>query len=230
MPTSKNNGSNRRFYEMVFDEEKHLYYVDGKVVPSVTEILAPLHRSYGSLNPSVLDYARRRGTAVHEELEMLDLTGDLEWTPETAPYIQAYLEWCTVFRPTWTAVEKPVFCEELWYAGTLDRMGYLNDGKLAIVDIKTSQPTREAYVSVCLQTMAYAFAVCSESYGMTKEECKGINRYGLFLMKDGKYRLLDCKEWENTNHIDAETSFAMLLATNKMVTKLLEKKGSKKDE
>ena len=60
MPTSNNNGSNRRFYEMVFDEEKHLYYVDGKVVPSVTEILAPLHRSYGNLNPSVLDYARRR--------------------------------------------------------------------------------------------------------------------------------------------------------------------------
>lgn len=220
MPTEINNRSNRRFYKIEFDEVKHLYYVDSKLVPSVTEILAPLHRSYSSVNPSVLEYARNRGTAVHEALQMLDLTGDLEWTPEITPYIQAYLEWLSVYKPTWTAVEKMVFCEELWYAGTLDRMGYLNDGKLAVVDIKTSQPTKEAYVSVCLQTLAYAYA--------TVDDCSEVNRYGLFLMKDGKYRMIDCKEWEEKNNVNADGLFAMLLMTHKTIDKVFERR--KKDE
>lgn len=199
-----------------FNEATHTYTADGKVVPSVTEILIPLHRGYAKINPTVLDYAATRGRAVHEALEMLDLTGDLEWTPEIVPYIQAYLEWCSVYRPTWIGVEQIVYCEDLGYAGTLDRLGYLNDGKLAVVDLKTSQPTREAYISVCLQTLAYAYAA-------TKDHNE-VNRYGLFLMKDGKYRLLDCKEWEAKNGIDPETAFAMLLATHKMIDSLLERK------
>lgn len=222
MPTSKNNGSNRRFYEMVFDEEKHLYYVDGKVVPSVTEILAPLHRSYGNLNPSVLDYARRRGTAVHEELEMLDLTGDLEWTPEITPYVQAYLEWYQVYKPTWTAVEKVVFCEELWYAGTLDRMGLLNGTERAIVDLKTSQDTKEALVSLCVQTAAYTLALSEADEGARPR------RYGLFLRKNGTWRFQDCDEYERKYGFNGFEVFRSLLKNHKMICKLLEK-GSKKD-
>lgn len=212
--------------DIFFDEQEHLYLVDGVEVPSVTEILSPLHRSYGKVNPSILEYAANRGKAVHEALEVYDLGGELEATPETAPYIQAYLDWVQVYKPTWTGVEQIVFCEEGWYCGTFDRMGYLNDGKLAIVDIKTSQPTREAYVSVCLQTAAYALAVMSESN--FKVDAETINRYGLFLMKDGKYRLLDCKEFEGTNHFDSNKVFAMLLATHKTITSLLETKGKKK--
>lgn len=221
MPTEINNRSNRRFFQIEFDEDKHLYYVGGKQIPSVTDILAPLHRSYGKINPSVLEYAAKRGTAVHEALQMLDLTGDLEWTPEITPYIQAYLEWCAVYKPTWLAVEKIVYSDDLGYAGTLDRMGYLNDGKLAVVDIKTSQPTKEAYISVCLQTLAYAYA--------SVENYSEVNRYGLFLMKDGKYRLLDCKEWEKKNDLDSETLFAMILTTHKMIDEMFERR-KKNDE
>lgn len=213
-------------FDIFFDPDSHLYLVDGVAVPSVTEILSPLHRSYGKVNPSVLEYAANRGKAVHEALEAYDLGGELEATPETAPYIQAYLDWVQVYKPTWTGVEQIVFCEEGWYCGTFDRMGYLNDGKLAIVDIKTSQPTREAYVSVCLQTAAYAMAVMSESN--FKVDAQTINRYGLFLMKDGKYRLLDCKEFEGTNHFDSNKVFTRLLVTYKTITSLLETKGKKK--
>ena len=200
-----------------FDPETHIYTVDGKNVPSVTEIIAPLHRSYGDINKAVLDMAAARGTAVHEACEAIDLGEEPELYYEIEGYVCAYMDWLNIYEPVWTAIEKQVFCEDLWYAGTLDRMGYLNDGKLAIVDIKTSQPTREAYISVCLQTLAYAYAAT--------ENHTEVIRYGLFLMKDGKYRLLDCKEWEEKNGADAETAFAMLLATHKMITKLLEKKG-----
>lgn len=215
-------------FDIFFDPESHIYLVNGAEVPSVTEILSPIHRSYGKVNPSVLEYAANRGKAVHEALEVYDLGGDLEATPETAPYIQAYLDWMQVYKPTWTGVEQIVFCEVGWYCGTFDRMGYLNDGKLAIVDIKTSQPTREAYVSVCLQTVAYAFAVMSESN--FKVDAETINRYGLFLMKDGKYRLLDCKEFEGSNHFRADNTFAALNADYKMVSKLLKTGKEKNNE
>ena len=225
MSSVNKNGSNWRFsHDILFFEDTHEYLVDGKPVPSVTEILSPLHRSYAKVNPSVLEYAANRGKAVHEALEVYDLGGELEARPEAVPYVQAYLDWHRTYSPNWLAVEKMVFCEEGWFIGTLDRMGYLNDGKLAIVDIKTSQPTREAYVSVCLQTMAYAMAAMSEEISLDYQK---INRYGLFLMKDGKYRLLDCKAWEGTNHIDSAKCFATLLNNYKMVSKLLETGGKK---
>jgi len=211
--------------EIIFIEETHTYLLNGKPIPSVTDIISPLHRSYGKINPAVLDQAARRGTAVHEALEMMDYGADFEVFPETAPYIMAYQDWTEVYRPTWTGIEEIVFSKEGWYAGTLDRIGYLNGGdKLNIVDIKTSQPTREAYASVCLQTMAYAMAAMSEDISL---DYQTINRYGLFLMKDGKYRLLDCKAWEGTNHINAAECFALMLKNYKMVSKLLDTGGKK---
>lgn len=127
MPTDNKIGSNRRFSpDIYFDEAEHIYMVDGKNVPSVTEVLAPLHRGYGKINASILEYAANRGKAVHSALEVYDLGGELEATPETAPYIQAYLEWEQVYRPQWLGVEQIVYHPEYGYIGTLDRAGILN--------------------------------------------------------------------------------------------------------
>lgn len=213
--------------EIIFDEASHTYLVDGVEVPSVTTILKPLtDRGYGKINPSVLEYAANRGKAVHEALELYDLGGELEGTPETEGYIRAYLDWQSVYRPKWIGVEQIVFCKEWWYIGTLDRIGYLNGTELAVVDIKTSTPTKEAYVAVCLQTIAYAMAY--ESYIDIKADFNKINRYGLFLMKDGKYRLLNCKEYEGTNHFDSLMAFGELRTIHRTIDKLLETKRGKK--
>lgn len=210
-----------------FDEATHIYMVNGKKVPSVTEILAPLHRSYDNLNPSVLDYARQRGTAVHLACQAIDQGDEPDIDDETEGYISAYLDWLNLYDPIWVGIEKRVFCEEGWFAGTLDRVGYIGDDAV-IVDIKTSQPTREAYLSVCLQTIAYAMATASEN-GFKRGYLE-YKRYGLFLMKDGKYRLLDCQTWEKQNHFSADTTFAVLLKTHKMISRLLETKERTKHE
>lgn len=187
--------------DVAFFEDTHTYIIDGVEVPSVTDILKPLHRSYAKVNPSVLEYAANRGKAVHEVLELYDLGGDLEVVPEISGYIKAYLEWGQVYRPTWTGVEEIVYYGKD-YAGTLDRIGYLNKDRnhLCIVDIKTSQPTKEALVSVCLQTYAYAQAYenMKRSTGEWSTYIGGIeiDRYGLFLKSDGTYRFLNCKEYD----------------------------------
>ena len=56
---------------LVFDEEKHLYFYDGHIIPSVTEICSPL-QSFDDVSPAVLQQAQRRGTQVHEYTQLID--------------------------------------------------------------------------------------------------------------------------------------------------------------
>jgi hypothetical protein len=214
--------------EIIFDEAEHIYLVDGKEVPSVTTILQPLsNRSYSSVNASVLEYARNRGTAVHEALELYDLGCGLEATPEIEGFIRAYLEWSNIYKPSWKYVEHIVYCESEGFIGTLDRIGTLNGTEFAIVDIKTSQPTKEALVSVCVQTSAYAMAY-TEQCKKPAEFMEQIKRYGLFLKADGTFRLVNCEEYEDKYGFTGILVFYNLLTTYKSITRILETKARKR--
>lgn len=209
-------------HDIFFDELTHVYLVDGVEVPSVTTILQPLsNRSFSSINPSVLEYARNRGTAVHESLEIYDLGGELEATPETAPYIQAYLDFCDVYRPAWADIEQIVYSEAYGFIGTLDRAGTLNGTEKVVLDLKTSQPTKEALVSVCIQTTAYALAYDFDNFNTFR-------RYGLFLKSNGTYRLVDCKEYETKYDIDSYAVLMQLLNLRKTIDRILETKAREK--
>lgn len=210
--------------EIIFDEATHTYLVDGEEVPSVTTILQPLtSRAYSAVNPSVLEYARNRGTAVHEALEMYDLGIEPEVYPEIEGFIRAYLEWSQIYQPNWIGVEQIVYNQRSGYIGTLDRIGYLNGTELAIVDIKTSQPTKEALVSVCCQTFAYAYAYTNEDYITGRH--RNIKRYGLFLKADGSYRFQSCEEYEDKYGFVGDDVFMSLLCDYKMITRILETKA-----
>ena len=205
--------------DIFFDPQTHTYLVDGQEVPSVTTILQPLsNRSYSSVNPSVLEYARNRGTVVHEALELIDLDADPDISPEIVPYLNAYEEWKSIYRPTFTDIEQIVYEDELGYIGTLDRAGYLNGNDFAIIDIKTSNPTKEALVSACAQTAAYATAYPNRI---------NIDRYILFLKSDGSWRFQSAMEYEKKYSFDGYSVFLKLLETHKMVSKLLNRKEKK---
>lgn len=208
-------------HDIVFFEDSHEYLLDGVTVPSVTEILAPLHRSYSKVNQSVLDYAANRGRAVHEVLENYDLGLELEANPEIEGYIRAYLDFEQVYKPRWTEVEKIVWSVFHSYAGTLDRAGFLNGGEFAIVDIKTSQPTKEALVSLCCQTAAYEIAHHEQSPQPVNK------RLGVFLKSDGSYRLVDCEEYERKNKFSGYNVFHKLNKTHQLVTEALKTGGKK---
>lgn len=218
--------------DIFFDADSHIYLVNGIEVPCVSDILAPLsQRAYSEVNISVLDYARQRGTAVHEALELYDLGAEPEITPEIVQYINAYLEWQSIYKPKWTGIEQIVYSENYGYIGTLDRIGYLNGTELAIVDIKTSNASKEALVSVCLQTAAYEVAYCEQTGNITPNEKESdIKRYGLFLKKDGTFRVVDCQEYESKYHIAPYLTFSHLLTTHKMIDELLATGEKKKKQ
>ena len=217
--------------DIFFDEQSHTYLVDGEEVPSVTTILQPLtSRGYSAVNPSVLEYARNRGTAVHEALEKYDLGIEPEVYPEIEGFIRAYLDWGQIYRPTWTGVEQIVYSENYGYIGTLDRIGSLNNRELAVVDIKTSQPTKEALISVCCQTAAYEVAY-NEAYGEFDTYLDmyiPLSRFGLFLKSDGTYRVVNCAEYESKYGFSGHQVFKRLLDTHKLITRILETKARKK--
>ena len=145
----------------IYNEEEHSYTVDGKRVPSVTEIVGLLTAGkYQDTNAAMMEQAKRRGTAVHELCELIDCGIDpeeLEIPPDLVGYVNAYLAFLRDYRPEWDYLEKVVFTSE--YAGRADRIGTI-DGKKCVVDIKTTaNMDRLSKLSLYFQLRAYGNAV-----------------------------------------------------------------------
>ena len=150
---------NRNTYELTFNNERneHEYTINGKVVPSVTQILKRTGLTRGT--EYYTEAGRRRGTYVHGmivayELHILDET----ILPEAA---RAYLDVWTLCKAqmgirqtilTEYAIGHPRYC----YAGTLDLLCLV--GKVeypTLIDLKTGTPQP----ADALQTMLYSLCL-----------------------------------------------------------------------
>lgn len=163
-----------------FYDDGHIYEYNGKVIPSVSELLRFMSREvYGDVNKFLLDQAAERGTAVHSATQALDETGSVECTDDIAGYIEAYAQFHREHDVSWQYIEKPVAHPSLMYAGTIDRAG-LVDGKSAVVDIKTNSAIKKPMVKAQLN----GYRKLMETIGYQTERL-----YCLQLTKSGKYRL-----------------------------------------
>lgn len=170
-----------------FIEKEHVYLVDGVPKPSVTEILNPITASfYYAINPATVDYARERGSRIHELTQMIDY-GDQPFIPyELGGYIKAYLAFLRDYKPEWHGIETLVYDAQRDVCGTIDRYGMIG-GKRAVVDIKNqANPSVENKISVCAQTAEYAMAI----------GWRDSMRYALYLHADGTYQLMECQKYE----------------------------------
>lgn len=205
--------------ELELDERNHKYMdEEGNIIHSVTEIISMISGdAYRNINPAVLEHAAEKGRLVHEWCEQFDYGCEEDQVPsELEPYCRAYMDFCRDYRPEWTAIESMVFCDVTQtgegYAGTVDRIGKI-DGKLCVVDIKTiASPTTKDHIKVCCQTAAYSMA--SNVWG---------ERYALYLKPDGKYRLLDCKEYERDKGFDGYLLFGEIYGLYTKINKIVVK-------
>jgi hypothetical protein len=136
-----------------FDHATHTYRVDGRVVPSVTQIIAAAGLVKGS--EWFTEESRWRGSNVHLACQYLD-EGCLDRSalaPEYVPYVEAYERFKaeTGFEPD--LIEYSVCDMHGRFAGKLDRTGRIAalDGPV-LIDIKTGAVQRTTE----LQTAAYA--------------------------------------------------------------------------
>ena len=207
-----------------FIEAKHQYKVDGKVVPSVTEILEHITAvGYGKVNPSILEEAKERGTAVHELTEAIDLGFPPEYIdPALEGYAVAYLKFLEDYDVEWDYIEHRFYEPKMGFCGTIDRVGKI-DGEDAVLDIKTtSSPSVDQKIAVVCQTSAYGYAVFPDR--------TDFRRYALYLHKDGTYELMDCLDYEKQKCFSGLYLFSYLYNLHKTIANIKKTRAKKAKE
>ncbi|MEG1806477.1 MAG: DUF2800 domain-containing protein, partial [Clostridia bacterium] len=125
--------------KLIFYDETHEYKLNDEIIPCVGELSRFASREvYGEVNQYALDNACDRGTAVHKACELIDKYGECEITDDIEQYVKAYMQFRKDYHiKEFVAIEKAVASQEMKFAGTIDRVMVV-DGKLAIVDLKSS--------------------------------------------------------------------------------------------
>lgn len=168
--------------ELTFDPDTHTYRLDGELLPSVSEIIAPLGNSaeeIGDLVEFRWEQAAERGVLLHALLADLLLGNEPEIPTDYEEYADSVRLFLDEHRLEPYAVEEPTYSERLGVAGTPDFVG-LFDGTLAILDYKFV--SQVAKTKVKAQLNLYADMV--EEHGLFPEELLCVQ-----FLPDGKYRL-----------------------------------------
>ncbi|MCL1999309.1 MAG: PD-(D/E)XK nuclease family protein [Turicibacter sp.] len=188
--------------ELTFDPTWHSYKLKGRPIPSVSKLMRPLSNAYyGKIDEEILKAAAARGTAVHQAIEtyLQYKFDDIE--EELLPYYTAFKAWHAKHNPTVHAIEHRIYHKIYHYAGTADLICEL-DGKLTIVDFKTSATIVDMLTKV--QLHAYTSAYLSHDYPIK-------SRAVVHLKKDGTYKMT---AYDNTDLDEVETFSALLTIHN----------------
>jgi hypothetical protein len=143
--------------EFTFDSHRHLYLVQGRPVPSVTQVLhaSGLAADYSTVVPEVLEHKRVIGEYVHKATQYLD-EGSLDREtvdPELGGHLTAYEAFLrdSGFKSQWIEQRLVGAVNGVLCGGTVDRVGTMA-GKLWILDLKCVE---RLYPSFALQTAGY---------------------------------------------------------------------------
>jgi hypothetical protein len=176
-----------------FEPEGHIYKVDGRVIPSSTQILREFIKIelYGeayyvdvfngaAIRGDYFETAQKFGKAFHKCFYYLVSGQGLDkgsLHPTLLPCLLQLERWMAEYRPEPIICEEPLYSRQYDYCGTLDFYGYLKGIKKRrfIVDLKTGM-----FNMAAPQTASYEWLV-RENIGH-----KGIIlRFVLHIPKDG---------------------------------------------
>lgn len=121
-----------------FNHERHEYSVNGKVLPSVTQVLDTCV-DFRMVDPDVLEAARLFGNHVHEAMALL-VRDELDWSSLDAalvPYIIGGKRFLEESGVVVVASELRLASPYLRYAGTLDLAGVIRSQD-ALFDFKAT--------------------------------------------------------------------------------------------
>lgn len=164
---------------LTFEPNEHKYHLDGRAVPSVTQILDDTGLKVFPDFIKDRGFYAQRGTMVHKAVELL-VNGNLDEN-SLDDRIVGYV---ASFKKAWLHLafdvedaEFRVFDETYWYAGTVDLKVkiQMRDGlRPAIIDVKSGSKMDGDR----LQTAGYA---------RTQPEFPDILRFCLYLKGDGSF-------------------------------------------
>lgn len=163
-----------------FTAHDHTYRANGRVYPSVTQILSDMG-FYGNAAAYFTEYSRDRGRFIHQ-LVQYHIEGVLDEEsidPVLRPYFDAWLSFEQDTGFVSECCEVPLASATHQFAGTPDHVGHLY-GHAAVIDVKSGVINPAASI----QTAAYDILIGSPR----------IERFGLQLKDNGKYSLKQCKD------------------------------------
>jgi hypothetical protein len=129
------------------------------------------------------DAAAKRGTEVHDLAEHL-LNGQEVTVPdELRGHVESYVRFLDEWQPTPVIVEKTVVNYTYGYAGTLDMVVDLPDGRRVLADIKTTRSG--IYGETALQLAAYRYAEVYLDGGDELEMPEVHDTWGIWVRADG---------------------------------------------
>lgn len=180
------------FPELEFEEKRHIYTMDGQILPSVTTVMRPLDNAlYKGIDETVMRMAADRGTAIHNAVENYVLYGIEDIEPKHQGYFDGFLKFWEENRPEPLAPESRLYHRILRYAGTAD-LPCIIGGKRVLIDYKTSAAVNKMLTGVQLEAYAKAY----DSHGFKFDEKAVVH-----LRNDGSYQMVrykanDLESWE----------------------------------
>lgn len=170
---------------LTFDEDTHIYRVDGIEVPSVSAVMRPLSNAkYDGISSRTLEKAAAKGTSVHNGIENYIKFGIEDVPEEHQGYFQAFLDWWKQYNPVVVASEVRLFNNQLGYAGTADLIAYVEDA-LTLIDYKSTYTVSEMTCGVQLE--AYDRALLTMGVEVKAKKI-------LHLQKIGRFKYIDFKK------------------------------------
>lgn len=148
--------------------------------------------------------AAQKGTYVHLAAEYDD-RDDVELDEDDLdeallPYLEAYRSFKRDCRPEWSMIEARLYDPQLGFAGTVDRVGWLcprgkTKKQRVVLDLKSGSPAPFH----AMQTAGYQHLVTRELVlsGVAEQQPTSkplVERYGLYLRKNGRYKLTQFTE------------------------------------
>lgn len=129
------------------------------------------------------DAAAKRGTEVHELAEHLLKGQEVTVPDELRGHVESYVRFLDEWQPTPVIVEKTVVNYAYGYAGTLDMVVDLPDGRRVLADIKTTRSG--IYGETALQLAAYRYAEVYLDNGDELPMPEVHDTWGIWVRADG---------------------------------------------
>lgn len=174
---------------LTFDPGPHEYRWNGRLLTSVSRLLAPIAGDLSKIPVQTLERKRSIGHALHLCVHLHHDTGvDPESVDDAVrPYFDAYLEADAVHAFKWTQQERPIGDPLFGYAGTPDAVG-------------TSQHVEGEFVADWKTTAVLPPHVGVQLAGYRKLlKRPDLKRYVLWLTPNtrAKYQFIECKDTDD---------------------------------
>lgn len=180
------------FPELNFEEKRHIYTINGQILPSVTTVMRPLDNEvYRGIDEDVMRMAADRGTAIHNAVENYVIYGIEDIEPKHRGYFDAFLRFWAENNPEPLATESRLYHKILRYAGTAD-LPCVIGGKRVLIDYKTSAAVNKMLTGVQLE--AYAKAYGSHGFKFDENAIVHLKNDGSYQMV--RYKANDMESWE----------------------------------